>query len=780
MIKQLGKAAFIAAFILSVPSWAVAQTHRATISGFVLDAGSEESLPGALVMSDEGYTVANNYGFFSIPLPYGRHSLTIKYLGHSDSEIALQLSRDTTIIVRMQADAVLKESVITSGSESHEGYVRVPVNEIISTPVVLGEPDLLKSIQLLPGVTGGLEGTSNIIVRGGGPDENLFLMDGVPMYNVSHMLGLFSTFSPDALKSVSFYKSSFPARFGGRVSSVLDIRTNDGDLHDYHASVTAGLLSSKIHAEGPLIMGKTSFSLSARALNTLFAAPFINKDNCKYFYLFYDLNAKLYHVFSPYDTIMATVYHGGDDFWYLSDENMVSGPGYRYITQEGMSMDWGSTLTSFKWNHLSKQHFFYSTSISWYGYNMLSEINNWKMQYQDVTQDNSVFKSRIQDYIIRSDVDYSISSSQKILAGISATRHLFAPSVCRRTLVQEGDETTSQKPVSKYEGWEIASYVEDIIRPGDKLEIDAGLRYTVMTVGQKTYGSFQPRLSIDAKVLNSLSLRTSFSRMAQYVHLLSYSQLSMPTDLWVPITEGIPPVITNHYSAGFLLSSEGWEIEVDCYYKHSDNVLEYKNGASFFSSGDGWETLVDVGEGRSKGIEISASKTIGPVKGSLSYTLSKTERRFPDGDSSYGEWFPFNYDRTHNIVLNINYGLSNHLNINALWLFASGNKMTLPSRKGLYMDVTQPGFVYVGDVYSSKNNYMLPPSHRLDISVNYHRPLRHGESIWTAGVYNVYNALNPNIAMADYVNEGSDSTMLVVRKITYLPLLPSVSYTYKF
>lgn len=780
MIKQLGKAAFIAAFILSVPSWAVAQTHRATVSGFVLDAESEESLPGALVISDEGTTTTNNYGFFSIPLVLGEHTLTLSYLGHDEYEISMQLLRDTTIVVKMRPDAVLKESIITSGAESNVGYARVPVNEILRTPVVLGEPDVLKSIQILPGVSGGLEGTSSIIVRGGGPDENLFLMDGVPMYNVSHMLGVFSAFSPDALKSVSFYKSHFPARFGGRVSSVLDIRTNDGDLHDYHASVTAGLLSSRIHVDGPLIMGKTSFSLSARALNTVFASPFIKKDDFKYFYLFYDLNAKLYHVFSPYDTIMMTVYNGGDSFRYLSDENMISGSGYRYITQEGMNMDWGSTLTSLKWNHLSRQHFFYSTSISWYGYNMMSEVNDWKKQSHDVTLDKSVFKSKIHDCILHIDIDYALSSSQKLLTGISATRHCFVPSVSRRSLFLGSNETTLIDPASNYEGWELGPYVEDIIRLNDKLWIDAGLRYTIMTVGQKAYRSLQPRLSIDAKVLNSLSLRSSFSRMAQYVHLLTYSQLSMPTDLWVPITESIPPVLTDHYSVGFILSPKGWNIEVDCYYKHSDNVLEYKNGASFMSSGDSWEALVDVGEGRSKGIELSVSKTIGPVKGNISYTLSKTERRFESGGFIIKDWFPFIYDRTHNVVLNLSYSLSNKVNINALWTFASGNKMTLPSRKGLYLDVTQPGFVYVGDVYTAKNNYTLPPSHRLDISINYNKPLRHGSSIWTVGIYNVYDSLNPNIAMADYMTDDNDNLVLKVKKMTYLPILPSISYTYKF
>nr|MCR5152921.1 TonB-dependent receptor [Prevotella sp.] len=490
MINPFGNATLIVAFFLCVQSFAVAQTRRSTVSGFVLDAESEESLPGAVIMTDEGNTVANNYGFFSIPLTRGQHTLRTMYLGHSESEMELHFSSDTTIIIRMRPDAVLKESLVTSSNVLRESYTRITASNVLDSPVVLGEPDVLKYVQLLPGVSGGLEGTSSVLVRGGGPDENLFLLDGVPMYNVSHMLGLFSAFSPDAIKNVSFYKDGFPSRFGGRVSSVLDIRKNDGDRHDCHASITAGLLASRFHFEGPIIKDKTSFSLSARAFNTLFAAPFINRDDCTLYYLFYDLNGKIYHAFSKYDTLTLTAYHGGDTFSYLSDENMVSGPGFRYLAQDGMGMDWGSTLASLKWNHLSRKNFFYSTSISWYGYNMLSEVKSWKTQFNETELDRSLFESWIQDIILKSDLDYSLSPSHKLTAGFSATRHLFTPSVSRRKFLDNTD-SAPRNPATEYSGWELAAYIEDEFRPFDSFEMDLGLRYTIMTVGQKTYNEPQ-------------------------------------------------------------------------------------------------------------------------------------------------------------------------------------------------------------------------------------------------------------------------------------------------
>ena len=759
---------------------AYSQSRTRSVSGFVLDAESGESLIGAGIQTaHNGVTVSNSYGFFSLPLRQQPDTIVVNYLGYKDYVCVIGQGADSTITIMMEPEALLQEVVVTASRKTTVGAVHVSISDVKNTPVVLGEPDVLKTIQLMPGVQSGMEGTAGIYVRGGGADENLFLLDGVPMYNVSHLLGVFSAFTPESIKDVTVYKGAFPARYGGRVSSVVDIRTNEGNLYSHHGSVGAGILNTKLHFEGPVWRGKTTYSISARAFNTIYAAPFLAGSDVKYNYYFYDLNAKLVHHFSPEDVVMLTFYRGSDVFSYVSDEQLVNTGYDRYVSQEEMKMNWGNTLASLKWNHVFGGKLFSSSSVSWYGYNMLSDVTGWETRTNVRTIDESVFSSDISDVIFRSDLDYSLMPYHKVYAGISGTWHSFSPSINRTIKIVNGDNAENNLPVSQKEGLEIGTYVEDDIRLWNILRADLGLRYTLMTVNGEKYSCFQPRASIDIGSWNGFSFKTSYARLSQYVHLLSSTQMSLPTDLWVPITEKIPPILTDQYSLGLYWENAGWDASIEGYYKHSDNVLEYKNGASLFYGADGWDSLVETGEAVSKGLEFYLRQSTGKLNGWVSYTLSKTDRRFPGGVNN-GEWFPYQYDRRHNFIINMNYRFNSHVDAAATWMFASGNKMSMPSRKGIVQDLSNTGIVFASDVFDSKNNYTLPASHKLNVCLNLTKPLRRGEQVWSFSVYNLYNALNPNIVTPLYVKDDDGQESVELRTITYLPFMPSVSYTYSF
>ena len=775
------KAASTAAFLLLPVMMAFSQSRSVTLSGFVLDADSGESLIGAGVIAESTGVVTNNYGYFSIPLKPGRHVLSCSYLGYDDCELETVLKADTTIVVKMTPNAVLDEAVVTAARKERIGMTQVSVLDIKNSPAVFCEPDVLKTIQLLPGVQSGLEGTAGIFIRGGGADENLFLLDGVPMYNVSHLLGVFSAFTPEAVKNVSIYKGAFPARYGGRVSSIVDIRTNEGNLHSFHGSVSAGLLNTKLHLEGPVIEEKTSFSVSARGLNTVFAAPFLAMADSKYNYYFYDFNGKIVHNFSPSNVVMLSVYHGRDVFSFLSDEELVQSIEGRYISQQGTNMNWGNTLASLKWNKVWDNRLFGNSSVSWYSFDMASDVKEWKTRNKVTTLDEAIFGSSINDLIVRSDLDFALTRNHKMMAGFTGTYHRMSPQVNRNVRIEGVNETGTRNLVSNYSGWEVATYLEDDFKIGEWLRVDGGVRYTLMTVGKQKYSSLQPRLSLDASVVRGMSLTASYARMTQYVHLLSSTQLALPTDLWVPITDRIPPVLTDHYCLGVNWNWNGWELGVESYYKHSDNVIDYKSGSSYFFGEESWDNMVAVGEARSKGVELSLKRNTGKARGWLAYTLSKTERRYADGSINNGQWYPYQYDRTHNIVVNGTYAFNERIDVGATWTYVSGNKMTLPSRMGILANSALLGYVYPVPVYSDKNNYTLPPSHKLNVNVNFHKRLRRGERTWTFGIYNVYNAMNPNIVSELSVLDDKGKVVeRTIRTVTYLPFLPSFMYTYSF
>lgn len=785
------------------------KNRKVTISGLILDAASGETLIGAGVTSGKDGAVTNNFGFYSLSIPGkdDKVSVSYSYVGYTTKTISIQVQKDTTINVRLSPGASLEEAIVTAQRESgvaatKMSAIEVPVAAIKSAPALFGEADVLKTIQLLPGVQGGTEGFSGLYVRGGGPDENLLLLDGIPIYNAEHMLGIFSVFQPEAVKKVTLYKGSFPARYGGRISSIIDVRTNDGNLYETHGSFGVSMLSDKLHLEGPIWKGKTSFSVSARGMHTLLLTPIIKLTGFDGNYFFYDLDAKLTHRFSDRDRLYFNVYNGLDDFYYRNQDNYGSGrTGGDIADNQNLGIRWGNTVAALRWNHVLGPKLFANTTVAFNRYKMQIESD---LVSKETGLDGSLgnnryqfdYRSGMRDWVAKVDFDYTPSPSQKVKFGADYTYHTFIPETfttyAREVMggVVQIDTTISMKSNAEQVGHEASLYVEDDIRIGSRLTLNPGFHASLFGTQGKTYWSLEPRMSAKVAMSEDWSAKVSYSRMSQYVHLLSSSQISLPVDLWVPITKDIRPETSDQYSLGLYFNGiPGWEFSLEGYYKNMRNVLEYKEGVAFMFDSSGWENKVEVGTGRAMGIELFIEKTMGKTTGWLGYTLAKSDRLFPT--INHGERFPYRYDRRHNVNLLVNHKFNEKFDISATWNFASGGTTTLPERRIVMMSPFNPP--RYADLVTSRNNYRLPASHTLNLGFNFHRKHNRGEGIWSLSVYNVYNHMNPNLVLKEndqhFIGssnlDGSGTQWQEVntvrlKKITFLPLFPSIGYTRTF
>lgn len=783
---------------------AFAQTGRATISGYITDAKTGETLISAGVSTGSGAAltgvVTNPYGFYTLTLGKGRHELTFSYMGYSDRTLPLDLQRDTTINIALNPDLQLSSATVVATRDAgilstKMSAIEVPVTVIQQTPTLFGEADVLKTIQLMPGVQAGTEGFSGIYVRGGGPEENLLLLDGISLYNAEHLLGIFSIFQPEAVKKVTLYKGSFPARYGGRISSIIDIRTNDGNLKEYHGSVSVGAISDKLHLEGPIIKDKLSFSVSGRGMHTVFFTPILVANNINGNYFFYDLNGKLTWRISNRDRLFLNAYNGRDIFYYKdrSSGDGMRGDGitmnsYSYSDSDNIGIRWGNTLAALRWNHVFNSKLFANTTIAYTRYKMHIGVDIENVSVEEGKKDKSIYNigynSGMRDFTAKLDFDFTPSPSHLIKFGGEYVNHSFIPETLGGYVYEseasetQVDTTFKASANNILHGHELSLYAEDDISIGERLTVNPGLHASFFYTMGTPYWSLEPRLSAKYNFTRDIAAKASYSRMAQYVHLLSPAKITLPMDLWVPITDKIRPVTSDQVSLGAYYSGiAGWEFSLEGYYKWMHNILEYSDGTSFFGNSANWQNNVEMGEGLARGIELFIEKKDGPTTGWLGYTLAWSDRVFPDGAINGGKPFPYRYDRRHNISLVVNHKFSKVLALSATWTFASGGTMTIPERQTtvLYPD----GSVSTEDYSPSRNNYRLPPSHRLNLSLNHTKQKRHGEAVWSFGVYNAYNNMNPNFVFADWESENGIKKINLT-KITLLPILPSISYTYKF
>ena len=800
---------YIALFLLLVSQAAFSQNKNTiTVSGLITDAASGETLIGAGATVGKDGAVTNNFGFYSLSIPKSAEKVEISYsyVGYTTQTISVPAQKDTTVNVTLVPGASLQEAVVTAQKESgieatKMSAIEVPIAAIKSAPALFGEADVLKTIQMLPGVQGGTEGFSGLYVRGGGPDENLLMLDGIPIYNAEHMLGIFSVFQPEAVKKITLYKGAFPARYGGRISSILDVRTNDGNLYETHGSFGVSMISDKLHLEGPLWKGKTSYSISGRGMHTLLLTPILKLTGFDGNYFFYDLDAKLTHRFSDRDRLYFNVYNGLDDFYYKNTDDYTNGMTGGAITDnQNLGIRWGNTVAALRWNHVMNPKLFANTTVAYNRYKMKmgSDLVSKEVQPNgtiDNNQYNFDYRSGMRDWVAKVDFDYTPTPSQQVKFGAGYTFHTFIPETLTTSAQEisggavQLDTTINMKSNAAQIGHEANLYIEDDIRLGSRVTLNPGLHASLFGTQGKTYWSLEPRMSAKVNFTQDWSAKASYSRMSQYVHLLSSSQLSLPIDLWVPITKNIRPETSNQYSLGFYYNGiPGWEFSLEGYYKSINNVLEYKEGVAFLFDSSGWENKVEVGSGRAMGLELFIEKTMGKTTGWLGYTLAKSDRLFPT--INHGERFPYRYDRRHNINLVVNHKFNEKFDLSATWNYASGGVTTLPERTIVMMSPT--GDYRYSDLVTSRNNYRLPSSHTLNLGFNFHKKHNRGEGIWNLSVYNAYNHMNPSLVLkendtTEIMSSNPDGTVswqrvsdVRLKKVTLLPFFPSIGYTRTF
>ena len=638
-------------FLLAcVPGFA----QRRTISGYVMDAASKETLIGATVFDNNSGKgcATNSYGFYTLTLNQGEVDLQVSYVGYTQQSRTLDLKENQNINFSLEANTTLDEVVVestratVSARSPQMSVVELPVQQIKSIPTLFGEADVLKAIQLLPGVQNGSEGSAGMYVRGGGPDENLLLLDGVPVYNVNHALGFFSVFNPDALKNVTLYKGSFPAHFGGRLSSVVDIRMKEGDMQKYHGNASIGLISSKFNFEGPIVKDKLSFNLSyRRTYGDLLIKPIlwiarlrdpdIGKFNVGYY--FYDFNGKLNWKISDKDRLYLSFYTGDDAIYFgVKNRDYATDDSTHYLTKMNIDWKWGNKVAALRWNHVMSQKLFMDASVNYtqyrhhLGMGINEEMTN-KLTNLGYKNDFSMaYNSSIHDLTAKVDFDYTPLPNHEIRFGGSYTYHIFKPEV-QSTKMIEGEHPIIDTVVGAPTifAHETALYAEDNMTFGDIFRVNAGVHYSTFTVDGKTYQSVQPRLSASLMLASNFSLKAGYAYMTQYVHLLSNSSLSLPTDLWVPVTKNIVPMNAHQWSLGaFYELPRLFDISVEGYYKQMDNLLEYKDGASFFGSSETWENKVCLGKGWAYGVELLVQRSFGKTTGWVGYTWAHSKRQF--------------------------------------------------------------------------------------------------------------------------------------------------------
>lgn len=765
-----------------------AQTVRYTISGFVYEEGSRESLPGVNVYLPDQRTgtTTNNYGFYSITLPEGDYQVVYSSVGYTAQAFQIALEKDIVLDVylvpsiELTGVEIVGEHVPSITETPLMSIIDLPVRQVAQIPALLGEKDVLKVIQLMPGVKRGTEGTSGFYVRGGGADQNLIILDDATVYNASHLFGFFSIFNGDAIKSMQLTKGGFPARYGGRLSSVLEITMKDGNRERLSGEAGIGLLSSRLTIEGPLANDRSSFIISGRRTYfDLLAKPFMPKDE-KAGYYFYDLNAKVNYTINPKNRIYLSAYTGRDKFYARYND---------YYSESDAGMYWENATATLRWNHLFNNRLFANTSIILSQYRLKIYMEE---KYDDENFELS-YTSGIRDLSLKYDLHYSLHPNHTIRAGFISTYHHFTPSaiVLKDDYLEKYE--TSVKAIDVVES---GVYVEDEMRIGSNIRANAGVRLSHFIDGDKSYLKPEPRVSASYLLPRNMALKASFASMNQYVHLLSNTGIGLPTDLWVPSTRNVPPQTSRQVALGIVkeLKEQNLELSVEGYYKKSDNTLGYREGASFLLLNDptgaeevNWEDNVTSGQSWAYGVEVLLQRKTGRLSGWVGYTLSWAQQQFDE--VNFGQKYFARYDSRHDISVVGIYEISEKVVFSGTWVLASGNPITLPVGEyeayphgiGRHSSMFLPeeyGAFYWGYVndYDKINSFRMAAYHRLDLGFQFIRKEKNYHRTFEISVYNAYNRQNPFFYFIGYDNANSR----VLKQISIFPFIPSVSYSIKF
>ena len=788
--------------------------QKHTLSGYVYEKGSMETLPGVTIYLPDynSSTYSNSYGFYSITYPTA-DSVTViySYMGFSVDTVrfasvpnlSFNKTMNKTVTLRTVSVAAEKKSTEVAQMSTHT----ISALEIKSVPMLFGEKDLFKTLLLMPGVSSGTEGTSGIHVRGGSPDQNLIILDEATIYNASHLLGFFSIFNGNAIKSADLVKGGFPARYGGRLSSVIDVKMKEGNKQSYHGEGGIGILSGNFMVEGPIVKYKSSFMVSGRRTwFDLLMRPImaIRSDGFSMGYYFYDLNAKLNYDFGDKNKLYVSAYFGRDRFVTSYKDNDSES---KFSMNAGLF--WQNGLTTVRWNHMFFNKLFSNLSFIFTDYTMnifqnMSEEDKYEKNSQSITSN-----SGIRDYSLKYDLTYIPNSMNTILMGALVTYHEARPQAIQTKI---GNFTSNQTSLSQ--GLEYVLYVEDEINIKNKWRIHPGFRLNFFSVSQKTYVLPEPRLSVGYNIRKDLSLKASYAMMNQYMLLLSSSTIGLPTDLWVPVTKNIRPQRSQQAALGLVYEPPklGMTFSMEGYYKKMDHIIAYLPGASFLNDMEDalsgmatnksldWESLVTAGQGWAYGVEFMARKNVGKFTGWAAYTLSWSQQQFDD--LNFGEKFWARHDRRHDLSLVLMYSPTKRINLSLSWVYATGNALTLPEESyqtqtindilQKYSDIkhgTIPSIWFnYAENFGNKNSFRMEPFHHLDFSVQFikpHKKNKRFESIFEVSVYNLYNHKNPFIYMTmnDHTLSSWDDPFTTTRrlaKMTIFPIIPSFSYSFRF
>lgn len=751
---------------------------KVTLSGYLKDGNSGESLIGAVIKIPElnVSSYSNNYGFYSISIPEGDYGLEISYVGFNTLRDSLHIIENQQKTFELISSENTIEEIVIAGKKEDQnvtsgqmGNIKFTMEELKNIPVVFGEKDILKTIQLLPGVASGGEGSSNFYVRGGGGDQNLILLDEATVYNASHLLGFFSTFNSDAIKDANLYKGGIPAQYGGRISSVMDINMLDGNKKRFSAEGGLGLIASRLKLEGPIVKDKSSFMISGRRTYADLFLKLSNDETVKKSKLyFYDLNAKLNYQLNANNTLYLSGYFGKDDLGY----------------GDLFGFDWGNTTATLRWNSVINDQLFSNTSLIYSDFTYHVNVNN----------DDSDFTiaSKIRNWNLKQDFSYYANNNSIVRFGVNLLHQGIRPA----SLEANDNSQVNSIEVDNRQGVEVAAYISHEWKPKEQLSIIYGLRVNDFMVlgpgsfydfdtegepiGEKTFSStiakhyvnIEPRLSMAYILNNSNSIKASYNRIAQNLHQLTNTTSSLPTDQYVVSSLNIKPQIADQIALGYFknFKNNEYEFSVESYYKFMGNQIDFRNGADLqankYMEGD-----LLYGIGRSYGLEFLLKKNKGKLSGWIAYTLAKSERQFDQIND--GDWFNARQDRTHDINVVGIYQLSQKWTLGATFVYNTGNAVTYPSGK---YQVDGKTMFY----YTQRNDYRMPNYHRLDLSATYEpsKQDRRFNSSWSFGLYNVYNRKNAYII--DFRESDTNPNVTQAYKIALFGIIPSVTWNFKF
>lgn len=774
--------------------------QKATISGFVRESKSNEVIVGAKIFSlnerQGGYS--NGSGYFSLTLPVSDYELIIDAFGYQRQKIKLSIQSDTIINFYLALDKLqyieevtVKATMNQSIDDQNIGEINVPLEQLKNIPNLTGEPDVIKAYQLMPGVQGGAEGTSGLFVRGGTPDQNLFLLDDLPLYYVSHIGGFVSTFDPNAINDIKLYKGGFPARYGGRLSSVVDITMKDGNQDKIKGEVAVGLLTTKLQLDGPFSKDSSwTYFLSGRRFNldlfTRLYALIDSQGESSAGYTFYDLNGKLVKRFKNGGKLGLTLYEGRDRVFLNAKKKSKSlnDVSYKYKS----NVKWGNFMLNLFYSKPLGSKLFGDFSLGTTNFKYFNDVNSRysnKGETELVNQSRIKFVSKINDIIAKAKLQYSVNPSYNFLTGITSTLHFFTPGDIQYSKKEDDESFVEGNKVLAFEN---NIFIENNIKIGKKFTVNAGVNYTTFVLSDTTFHSLQPRVSASWEIFKGFSLQCGYSRMTQNLHYLTNSGIGLPSDIWIPVSKKMKPENSNQYNVGFTYTLKNRKFPlnfiIEGYYKDLSNLIDFKGGSNIFQTTGIEEKIAIGGVGEIYGLEVLIQKKVGKLTGWISYTLSKNTRKFDEVNN--GIPYPFRFDRTHDFSITLSYEINQKIQITGAWVYNTGTAITLAQAKYNLVDIdyeyenssVHDQFYHFDEahLYNGKNSVRLPSYHRLDVGVKLIKKKKKGVRTWYFGVYNLYNRQNPFLLFYKKNNENQ----VKLHQLTIFPIIPSFSYSFVF